>query len=396
MTKRRIALVVPGLEEGGGVPVVARFLYEVLARTSLYEPHLISLPMGSADPSSLRLLAPSSWIRGVEQRQGTWSGMPFLHIGSRWAEIEVQRHRPRSALTRVLREYDLVQVVAGCPSWAMTAVGCGRPVGLQVATLLRVERAAQSRADRGLRRWVHPWMTRLLTGMEDQALRAVDRVFVENDWMFDHVSQVAGSDRVVFAPPGIDTEFFTPPAIGERRHILSVGRMSDPRKNVTMLFEAYAALREMLDAPPPLVLAGNQGPTEQAWSVADRLGIRNHVEFHQNVSQQTLRELYRQASVYALSSDEEGLGLVILEAMACGCPVVSTDCGGPTTSVLEGETGFLVPVGDVTAFANRLRLVLEDPRSERMGALGRNRAVESFSMEATGRRFVGWYDEILG
>ena len=62
-----------------------------------------------------------------------------------------------------------------------------------------------------------------------------------------------------------------------------------------------------------------------------------------------LVELYRGAALLALSSDEEGLGLVILEAMASGIPVVSTACGGPQTSVVDGETGFLTPVGDAAA-----------------------------------------------
>ena len=397
MNQRRVALVVPGLEEGGGVPVVALYLHRVLTRSGRYEPQLVSVPMSSTDASSVRLVDPASWVRGVKVRAGSWAGHAFRHVGAVLTEFEFQRCRPRSTLTRLLREYDLIQVVAGCPSWAHVALEAGRPVGLQVATLMNVERQTALRAARGPRRIWSRAMTRILTRMDASALRRVDRVFVENSWMLEHVNQAAGSAPVVFAPPGVDTDRFTPP---DRRdgegYILAVGRMSDPRKNVPLLFRAYRALIDRLDDAPPLVLAGNRGPTPSDWELTRELGISERVRFHADVSDSELVELYRGTSLYVLSSDEEGLGLVILEAMACGCPVVSTACGGPSTSVVEGETGYLVPVGDHAALAARLHdlLVAPDLR-ERMGRLARERAVEHFSLEATGRLFIDWYDEAL-
>ena len=397
MSRRRVALVVPGLEEGGGVPVVALFLHRVLTRTDRYEPRLISVPMSSVDATSVRLADPTTWTRGVRVRSGTWAGRPFRHVGAVLAEFEFQRCRPRPALTSLLREHDLVQVVAGAPGWALVALEAGRPVGLQVATLVTTERQAAIRGARGARRLWSRAMTRLMTRMEARALRRVDRVFVENSWMFEHVQRMTDPERVVFAPPGIDTDRFTPP---DRRdgegYILSVGRMSDPRKNLSLLFRAYRVLTDNLADAPPLVLAGNLGPTSSDWRLASELGITERVRFHADVSDAELVELYRGALLYALSSDEEGLGLVILEAMACGCPVVATACGGPSTSVAEGATGFLVPVGDHAALAKRMHdLLVDHDLRQRMGRLARERAVECFSLEATGRLFIDWYDEVL-
>ena len=64
--------------------------------------------------------------------------------------------------------------------------------------------------------------------------------------------------------------------------------------------------------------------------------------------------MYQRAAVFALPSDDEGLGIVILEAMACGVPVVATRCGGPEDIITDGTDGFLVPRYDAGALASRL------------------------------------------
>src|SRR5262249_4564709 len=86
--------------------------------------------------------------------------------------------------------------------------------------------------------------------------------------------------------------------------------------------------------------------------------------------------LYQRAAVFALSSDEEGFGMVVLEAMACGIPVVSTSSGGPDSIVRDGLDGFLVPVGDAAALSDRLeRLIVDDVLNRRRGAAPRTAAL---------------------
>ena len=128
--KRRplIGLVVPDLGQGGGVSAVARFVKDAIVRSGSYEMRLVSLSTASNDPCSVRLFAPLTWIRGVSTAHGAWEMLPYSQVGVMLGEFEFQRYRPRAALTRVLADCDLIQVVSGSPAWANAVVGLGRPV----------------------------------------------------------------------------------------------------------------------------------------------------------------------------------------------------------------------------------------------------------------------------
>lgn len=397
--EHRVALVVPGFGGHGGVPRAALFLQRVLRESGRYRPDLISLPLARNDPGGVQLTSPATWLRGVRTEEREWEGHRFSQVGAFWSDLEFQRFRPRPALTALLRGYDLIQIVAGTPAWALAARGVGRPVALQVATLVAEERRALLATARGPLGFWRRAMTRLTTRFEAAALGGVDVAFVENDWMLEHLRKQMGASRVVFAPLGVDTDYFRPgehPG-AESRFVLAVGRFGDPRKQLGVLFEAFRRLRERLPDPPRLVLAGGESPSPADWSIAQRLGVRDQIEFREAPDDDELLSLYQRAAVFALSSDEEGLGIALIEAMACGVPAVSTDCGGPRTSVVDGQTGFLVPRGDADALASRIEKLLTDaPLHLRMGRAARARAVECFSLPVTGRPFLTHYDALLG
>jgi len=176
-----------------------------------------------------------------------------------------------------------------------------------------------------------------------------------------------------------------------------VARFSDARKNVQMLFRAYALVRDALPDAPRLVLAGTDGPTREDWAAARELNISDRVEFRDNPSPEELAQLYREAALFALASNEEGFGIVLLEAMASGIAVVCTRCGGPESIVVEGQTGRLTPVGDHRAMAATLIDLLRDAnKRQEMGKRGRQLSQERFSIEVAGRSYLQVYDRLLG
>lgn len=152
----------------------------------------------------------------------------------------------------------------------------------------------------------------------------------------------------------------------------------------------------MLPKAPRLTLAGQASLLPEDWAYVASLGLTDYIKVYAEVSPEKLRAMYQNASLFVLSSDEEGLGLVILEAMASGLPVVSTDCGGPSTAVLDGETGFLTPVGDAHALAVAMQRLLENVElRQQMGRAGREVTEKRFSFDAAGKVFLDKYDELL-
>jgi glycosyltransferase involved in cell wall biosynthesis len=120
----------------------------------------------------------------------------------------------------------------------------------------------------------------------------------------------------------------------------------------------------------------------------DELGLTGRVRFHEDVPNAEIVRFFHAASIFVLPSRQEGLGIVVLEAMACGLPVVATRCGGPEDVVVDGATGFLVENDDADAFAAAISRLLRDPSlGEEMGRNAAKRIHEHYACEEIAARF---------
>lgn len=403
--RRVVALVVPGLTQGGGVPAVAAFLSKIIESSGDFSLRVVSLATSAVDPLGVRLTKPTSWVRGVGRKEAVWDGRPYVEVGALGSELECLRYRPRRRLSEALAGADLIQVVSGSPCAGLAVQGLSVPVVLQTATRVIVERQRRQQVQRRPTDWWRWAMTRVIDRMDDRALRSADAVLVENSWMFRYATEVtaASGTWVRYAPPGVDTDLHKPgptrrPGVpGTTPYILSVGRFDDPRKDVQLLLEAYGRLRNQLGDPPVrLVLAGSGQPGPAFSRRVRELKVEEHVDFHLGPSRAELVALYQGARCFALSSAEEGFGVVLIEAMACGIPVVATRCGGPEGIITEGTDGYLVPTGDVGALAHRLQQLVEgDERNRAMGLAARRTVERKFSQSVAGEPFLDTYRTLL-
>ncbi len=198
--------------------------------------------------------------------------------------------------------------------------------------------------------------------------------------------------HIAVIPPGVDLSVFHPyPQVHARRELdikdgdkmlLVVGRI-EPLKGIDTLLRALQLLQQMGEMPAHLCLSiiggdpskpreTRHAELEKLMVLRDELGLRDVVTFLGRRAQETLHCYYASADVVVMPSHYESFGMVALESMACGTPVIASDVGGLAQLVLDGETGFLVPGGDPAAMAERLRCLLVD--EELRARLGRRAA----------------------
>ena len=393
----RIALVTQGFCTGGGVSTVARWLRNGLESTGNYSVDIHDLATSSKDATSRRLARPKTWLRRSLRWPSDFDD-GVQHWGANAVEVEFMRYRPRVELTRILRTYDLIQVVNGEPALAAAVTRAGIPVVLQVATTAAWERESQlSGQARAALTW-RQGMTALTSRVERSALHDVDMVLVENEAMFEHVLAL-GQQNVVKAPPGLDTDRFTPGPGGwqSNGYLLSVCRLGDARKGLDRMVLAYGQMVRADTRVPDLVLAGLGDLAPATAELVRSLGLASRVHVRSGVDAGDLVRLYQGASVFLQTSHEEGLGMSVLEAMACGLPVVCTDTAGTRETVDSGATGWLVAQGPDHVVAGEVAkrvLALLDGGGAAMGTRGRDRCLRMFSLDVTLRRFTAVYDAL--
>jgi len=162
--------------------------------------------------------------------------------------------------------------------------------------------------------------------------------------------------------------------------ILGAGRLN-PQKNFSLLLRAFAGVRQQRSAR--LIIMGEGPQRPELEKLAQDLGVAADVALPGYVANPYAA--FSRANLFVLSSDYEGLGNVLIEAMACGCPVVATDCpSGPREILSDGRYGALPPVGDAKAMAEAMACTLEAPCSADML---RQRA-DFFSLEASVKGYL--------
>lgn len=217
-----------------------------------------------------------------------------------------------------------------------------------------------------------------------------DSVIAVSEHVRDVLAQQVGvtPNRISVILNGINTARFTPDperraatrhalGLSEETVVIGIVARLAPVKAIGDLLRSFALLVSGSAAPPVLVIAGDGVLRAQLEGLAEELGIAAQVRFlgERHDTDAVLRAM----DIYVLSSVSEGMNLTLLEAMATALPVVATRVGGNVEIVDEGATGYLVPVADAAAFADRLReLVASRAERERMGTAGRLKVLEQF------------------
>lgn len=231
----------------------------------------------------------------------------------------------------------------------------------------------------------NPTLSGYSEGLRDSFQRATAIHCVSNAILAEAQNYGLDPVKAVVIRPAVDCEFFQPllrsQKLGTKLNIVTTGSLIW-RKGYEY---ALLALRRVLDSNvcAHLEIIGD-GPERQRllYTIHD-LGLSEHVTLMGKLAPIKVRERLQEADAFLFSSLSEGIPNAVLEAMACGLPIVTTDCGGIREVISDGVEGFVVPLRDPDAMADALiHLAASNTLQETMGANGRSRVVSSFAFQA--------------
>jgi D-inositol-3-phosphate glycosyltransferase len=355
-----------GGKETGGMNVYVREVARELGRMGLH----VDVFTRSQNPTIPRVVELGPGARVVNLPAGPEAPMPreavHAHLDQFAAGIEDFARESGIGYDLIHSHYWL-SGVAGLrlrEKW-------GAPLVQMFHTLGRLKNTvAQSPADRE---------PALRLDEETRIVAQADRVVAANVVERAHLVWHYGAraDRIAVIPCGVDTELFQPMDPAKAKDLLElppdplllyVGRLQ-PIKGLDTLLEAMTAVPEPACL---LVVGGEHDERENGHGGALRqrltaLGLGRRVRFLKAQPQRRLRLFYAAADATVVPSHYESFGMVALEAMACGSPVVASRVGGLTTTVQDGVTGRLVPEGDPAALAAAITALLDGTEGRRLG-----------------------------
>ncbi|MFA6262965.1 MAG: glycosyltransferase family 4 protein [Candidatus Babeliales bacterium] len=359
----------------GGVLACLKSAYQFCEH--YFEPRVFFLGFEPEVATKLRAFKFTSAVKPLSH-----FGMNSVEIGTRWSFWEPGHYIfTQQSWQELLKDYDYFFVVSGTSIAAHSLLATNKKFVLWISTPYDEDRQERVKQLRGIRALInaaaHPWMNRI----ERKILTKANFILALSTYAkskFEYIIKHPRENMVVCSYP-IDGSRITPQYVksGEKI-IMAVGRFSDPRKNLPMLLRVFERIYRHIPTIK-LYIVGMKPSPEIMASFQRYDSLRNTI-FTGQIATEDLYALYRRASLLLITSYQEGLGIVGLEALLHGTPVVATDCGGTSDYVINNITGYLVPINDDNEMVANVEKILTDPiLQETLSRNGREFVEKNFS-----------------
>jgi mannosyltransferase len=239
----------------------------------------------------------------------------------------------------------------------------------------------------------HTWITRFLIARMDAVIATTEAAasYLERRATIIH----HGVDTAVYCPPADRAAAFAATGLPGKYGIGAFGRVR-PQKGTDVF---VAAMCRLLPRHPDFtavvigrVTVEHQGFAAGLHRMVQEAGLADRLRFLGELPIEEVPRWYQRIAIYAFASREEGFGLTIIEAMAAGAALVAARAGAAETVIRDGETGMLVPPGDVDALVAALEPLMREPeRAAEMGRRARAHVAEEFSLETEAERIAAVY-----
>lgn len=261
---------------------------------------------------------------------------------------------------------------------------------LTVHGLLYIEKKNQLKKNPSLRNIYKLWYQ---SRAEFALLKMASQAIVDTDYVAEALHHYpCRIPKLSTIPQGINQRYFTMQCSSSSKVILSVGSIG-MRKGHLYTVEAFDKIRAKGICAKLKIygVLAEESYFKQLQSRISSSPYSSDIELHPNASVDELLEAYKEASVFALHSQEESQGIVFAEAMACGLPVVATNIGGIPYVVKHGECGLLSNYGDVDSMSNNLEKLLTDQKMHNKMSLNAKHLAKDYDWSVIANRIIELY-----
>ncbi|PWR72909.1 glycosyltransferase family 4 protein [Methanospirillum stamsii] len=230
---------------------------------------------------------------------------------------------------------------------------------------------------------------------EKKSINVADSVISISNYTKNKIEEVFGYSDSILIYNGIDETIFKPFDV-ENQRVNSNNVV--PSKNKILFFSGNAIIRKGGDLLPKIM-----NELGDKYSLLISGGLRKNTHLNapniistRKLSLQELVETYNNADIFLFPTRLEGFGLSVAEAMACGKPVVTTNCSSMPELVVDGKGGYLCPMDDVKAFADAIRHLAEDENlRKKMGIFNRQRILDMFTIGRMTNEYIRLYRKLI-
>jgi glycosyltransferase involved in cell wall biosynthesis len=381
---KRLAIVTQDPANYGGVLRLVEFIYR-RAESAGLEPVILHYAKYTEHPELHASI--SNLFRGEinvmpQEKHYQFRGMNARAIGARFPEWEPQRIRSNKLWRRALSENDSFILVTGSAQTGFPLAQNGKKFAAWISATVGDDRRKRLGQSQGLVATLERLGLKQILRAESQVLKAASQLLTVSEDTKKHIAKISNHPSEVWPFP-IDTEKFSPakmPIAMAHPRFLFVGRANDPRKRIELFLAACMALNRIhpkLDFSIAVVSSTN--PTFH--------DLPFRAEWISNASDGDLIELYRTSTAFVLTSEQEGLGIAAMEAMACGLPVISTHCGGTETFIEDEISGFFVADEPEVIAERMLEIATNESHRMTIGEAAHQRIERSFSERVWDQKF---------
>jgi glycosyltransferase involved in cell wall biosynthesis len=380
----------------GGVTTMTEYFCN-MAKQDGFEPFISFFPL---DPDlSIRLKNIVNWRDIRRFIEGNYLNFKSYSIGSILSEFEFLHYLSSYRLwKKVISEADICFAVSGTNQCCLPYVMAKKKFSCWIATTYFEDRKQNMISFTPMQKLLSIISLPLIAYFEGLIFKKAHKILVLSKYTKDMILKKyrITESKIIVAPSPIDTDIFSPYRNDhEGIRILFVGRINDPRKNVSMLMNAFSKLKNERD-DVELWLVGEE-PSENLKNLASQLNISENVKYFKDVPHDEIVNFYQSCDIFALPSYQEGLGIVVLEAMSCGLPVVSTRCGGPEWLLKDYANALVVENNNADKFADALKeLIGDDNLRLKIGSEARKTVVNRCSVKTLEKIFIDVLDELRG